>query len=105
MPTIRRMTSERVTRIIERLLDKAEKAALAEDWTAVQALTDEALELDSDLADALALRDFAVPRIQRVQRVQRVSSWKTRGDANQVGSDALARYPSKPSLRNLKMSR
>ena len=89
------MTSERVTRIIERLLDKAEKAAVAEDWTAVQALTDEALELDSDLADALALRDFAVPRIQRVQRVQRVSSWKTRGDANQVGSDALARYPSK----------
>jgi hypothetical protein len=49
------MTSERIQRRIERLLDQAEEAADHEDWTQSAARAREALALDADNRDAQAL--------------------------------------------------
>ena len=46
------MTSERIQRRIERLLDQVEEAANQEKWEAVCRLSRQILVLDSDNADA-----------------------------------------------------
>src|SRR6185436_8902068 len=49
------MTSERIQRRVERLLDQAEQAADEKRWSDVEALVHEVLALDEVNADALAM--------------------------------------------------
>ena len=49
------MTSQRIQRRIDRLLDQAEQAADEKRWSEVETLTHEVLALDADNGDAIAL--------------------------------------------------
>src|SRR5688572_21547487 len=53
------MTSERIQRQIDRLLDAAETALAASDWVEVGRLASDALRLDPENADARALLEAA----------------------------------------------
>ena len=51
--------SERIQRRVDRLLDKAEEAADARDWTEVEQIAREAVTLDPENSDATALINSA----------------------------------------------
>ena len=53
------MTTERIKRRIERLLDQIEEAADIEDWETVQRLSRQVVALDREHADAVALLEMA----------------------------------------------
>ena len=53
------MTTERIKRRIERLLDQVEEAADAEDWDTVQRLSLQVLDMDEDNVDAQTFSKMA----------------------------------------------
>ena len=53
------MTTERIKRRIERLLDQLEEAADIEDWETVQRLSRQLVALDRENADAAAFLEMA----------------------------------------------
>ena len=53
------MTTERINRRIERLLDQLEEAADIEDWETVQRLSRQVVALDRENADAAAFLEMA----------------------------------------------
>ena len=53
------MTTERIKRRIERLLDQVEEAADSKNWQEVHDLSRETLALDSENADAVAFLELA----------------------------------------------
>ena len=53
------MTTERIKRRIERLLDQVEEAADAEDWETVQRLSLQVLDMDEDNVDAQTFAKMA----------------------------------------------
>jgi hypothetical protein len=76
------MPSDRIARVVERLLNEAEVAAITEDWAGLQASADEALGLDPANPDALALSDFGRTALAQVKDFSGV-------DANAATSTAL----------------
>jgi uncharacterized protein YpiB (UPF0302 family) len=53
------MTTERINRRIERLLDQLEEAADIEDWETVQRLSRQVVAIDRENADAAAFLEMA----------------------------------------------
>ncbi len=61
------MSTERIQRRIDRLLDKVEDAADQEEWQVVLRLTRQILELDIENIDAHTFLDIAEGRVSRAQ--------------------------------------
>ena len=60
---MRPMTSERVQRRIDGLLDQAEEAVVARDWSAVDEIARSVLAVDSENSDARAFLAMAAPHV------------------------------------------
>ena len=69
------MTSERIQRRVERLLDQAEAAADEKRWPDVEALAREALTLRDSDPDAMALLERGSPPEEDPQKEKRARNY------------------------------
>ncbi|MCH7906474.1 MAG: serine/threonine protein kinase, partial [Chloroflexi bacterium] len=80
------MTSERVQRRIDGLLDQAEEAVVARDWSAVDEIAQSVLAVDPENGDAVAFLAMAAPHVGSADGAQTSAG---SGSASPVGKSPL----------------